>query len=110
MPRPKCCRRVTGQPCCRRFKPAGIRARDLEEVRLAEDEFEALRLADYLGLYQQEAAQRMGVSRQTFGRIVTQARAKVARALVQGLVLTIEDSDSEQPGCLRTATDSEPKE
>lgn len=108
MPRPKCCRRVEGRPCCRKFKPAGVRARNLEEVHLAADEFEALRLADHLGLYQQEAAERMGISRPTFGRIVTQARTKVAKALVEGLALTIGESELEQPHC--TGPDPETKE
>ena len=106
MPRPKCCRRVAGRPCSRRFKPAGVRARNLKEVLLAADEFEALRLADHLGLYQQEAAQQMGVSRQTFGRIITQARAKVARALVEGLALTI----GEPEPCRETEPTPQPKE
>ncbi len=72
------------------FKPAGIPARDLEAVVLALDELEALRLADLLGLYQDEAAGRMGVSRPTFGRIVESGRRKVADALVRGKALVIE--------------------
>jgi predicted DNA-binding protein (UPF0251 family) len=72
------------------FKPAGIPARALDEVLLTLDELEALRLADLEGLYQDEAAVRMSVSRPTFGRIVEAARRKVARALLQGLVLRID--------------------
>lgn len=53
------------------------------------DELEALRLADAEGMHQAEAAQLMNVSRQTFGRIITAARGKVARALVQGRGLHI---------------------
>jgi uncharacterized protein len=64
-------------------------------VVLTVDEFEALRLADYEGLYQEQAAQRMGVSRQTFGRIVESARRKVAQALVKGMVLRIEGGEIE---------------
>ncbi|MCE5336869.1 MAG: DUF134 domain-containing protein [Desulfobacteraceae bacterium] len=90
MPRPKCCRRVGGEPPCRIFKPAGIPARFLEEITLTMDEFEAIRLADFNGLYQEQAAARMNVSRQTFGRIVEEARKKVARVLVEGLALRIE--------------------
>lgn len=90
MPRPKCCRRVTGQPACKMFKPLGVPASSIEEVVLALDEYEAIRLADFEGLYQEQAAVRMGVSRQTFGRTIEAARRKVARALVQGLVLRIE--------------------
>jgi predicted DNA-binding protein (UPF0251 family) len=72
------------------FKPAGIPARLLEEVVLTLDELEALRLADLEGEYQEAAAARMGVSRATFGRIVGEARRKVAEALVQGKALRIE--------------------
>jgi predicted DNA-binding protein (UPF0251 family) len=90
MPRPQRCRRIGALPANSVFKPAGIPARILQEVTLTVDEFEALRLADYEGLYQEQAAGRMGVSRQTFGRIVEAARKKVAQALVKGMVLRIE--------------------
>jgi len=42
------------------------------------------------GLYQEQAAERMGVSRPTLGRIVESARRKVAEALIRGKVLRIE--------------------
>jgi uncharacterized protein len=90
MPRPKCCRRVAALPGSSLFKPAGVPACSLGEVVLAVDEFEALRLADYEALYQEQAAERMGVSRQTFGRIIEAARKKVVQALVEGLMLRIE--------------------
>jgi len=57
---------------------------------LAFDELEALRLADLEGLYQEEAAARMQISRQTFGNIVKTARRKVADALVNGKAIHIE--------------------
>ena len=90
MSRPKRCRRVSSLPDCLLFKPAGVPASSLAEITLPVDEFEALRLADYEGLYQDAAAERMGVSRQTFGRIVEAGRAKIAKALVEGLTLRIE--------------------
>ncbi|SNS06706.1 Predicted DNA-binding protein, UPF0251 family [Humidesulfovibrio mexicanus] len=90
MPRPRCCRRIGAAPTCRVFKPAGTPLEGLEQVRLALEEYEAVRLADLEGLYQEDAAARMGVSRQTFGRTVGAARAKIARALVLGLALRIE--------------------
>jgi hypothetical protein len=58
-------------------------------VALRLDELEALRLADLEGLYHQQAAERMGVSRATFGRILGSARRKVARALVEEAVLAV---------------------
>jgi len=90
MPRRKCYRRISGPPRCGLYKPAGVPAKGLEEVVLELDEFEALRLADAQGLYQEAAAEHMNVSRQTFGRIVDAARHKVATALVNGWALRIE--------------------
>jgi uncharacterized protein len=90
MPRPVRCRRVRLAPGCTYFKPAGIPVRDLQEVVVALDEMEALRLADVEGIYHEQAADRMGVSRRTFGRIIESARKKVASALIQGMALRIE--------------------
>lgn len=53
----------------------------VEVVELALDEWEALRLADMEGLYHDAAAEQMGISRPTFGRLVERARHKVASAL-----------------------------
>ena len=90
MSRPPCCRRIAGAPRCALFKPAGIPASSLEEVVLQVDELEAMRLTDLEGLYQEQAAERMGVSRATLGRIVESARRKVSEALIQGKALRIE--------------------
>lgn len=90
MPRPSCPRKIAHLPPATYFKPAGIPLREIREIRLAADELEAMRLADYEGLYNVEAAERMGVSRQTFDRIVNRARKKVAEALVNGCALRIE--------------------
>lgn len=77
----------------RRFKPAGVSARELEEVVLSLDGAEAICLADLEGLYQEAAAQRMGVSRQTFGRIVETARRTIADAIINGKCLRIEGGE-----------------
>ena len=90
MSRPLCCRHVTGKPTATVFKPAGIPACDLEVVIVSLDEFEAIRLADGEGLYQEQAARHMKVSRPTFGRIVEAAHRKVADALLNGKTLKIE--------------------
>jgi predicted DNA-binding protein (UPF0251 family) len=90
MPRPRCCRRILLEPNCKVFKPAGVPLISLEEIVLAMDEFEAIRLADLEQLYHGEAADMMGVSRQTFGRILESARGKVAKVLANGLALRIE--------------------
>lgn len=68
------------------------------EVVLLAEELEALRLADAEGLYHEEAAGLMGVSRPTFGRMLTQARRKVASALSRGLGIRIEDQSQSPDG------------
>jgi predicted DNA-binding protein (UPF0251 family) len=95
MARPIHCRRVTSLPGSTYFKPRGIPLSMLEDVVLTVDEFEAIRLADLEGLYQEQAAERMGVSRQTFGRIIESAHRKVAEVLVRGKALKIEGGDVE---------------
>ena len=90
MSRPQCCRRVAARPIASVFHPAGIPVRGLDEIVLTLDEFEAIRLADLEGLYQEQAAERMRVSRPTFGRILATAHRKVAEALAHGKTLKIE--------------------
>jgi predicted DNA-binding protein (UPF0251 family) len=95
MPRPKKFRWVARSPGVSYFKPQGIPLRMLEHVSLGVDELEAMRLADSEGLNQEEAAQRMNVSRATFGRIVAQGRSKVADALVHGKAIRIQGGQVE---------------
>lgn len=95
MARPVMCRRIGCSPESRYFKPRGIPLSRLEETVITVDELEAIRLADREELYQEEAAERMNVSRQTFGRIVQSARKKVADALVNGKALRIEGGEIE---------------
>jgi len=87
--RPCKCRRVSGRPRSFLFKPCGIPFRELHETCLTLDELEAIRLADLEELYQEEAALRMGVSRQTFGNIIRSAHGKIADALVNAKSLKI---------------------
>jgi len=93
MARPINCRRIGCQPQSTYFKPKGIPLSDLEEIILRMDEFEAIRLADLEKLHQEDAAEKMKISRQTFGRIVNSARRKVADALVEGKALKIEGGE-----------------
>jgi predicted DNA-binding protein (UPF0251 family)/predicted Fe-Mo cluster-binding NifX family protein len=98
MPRPFNERLVRCDLQQRRFKPAGVPARELEEVVLTLDGAEAVCLADLEGLYQEAAAQRMGVSRQTFGRIVEAARHAIADAIINGKCLRIEGGEIARRG------------
>lgn len=90
MPRPFRCRRVRCRPDANYFKPRGIPTDLLEEVDLTMDELEAIRLADLEGKYQEEAAKKMNISRQTFGNIVISAHKKIADVLVNSKALKIE--------------------
>lgn len=59
-------------------------------MSIGQDGLEALRLADIEGLYQDAAAQRMGVSRQTYARILSRARQAVAASLVERRMLLVQ--------------------
>lgn len=93
MPRSKCCRQVGCVPDKNYFKPKGIPSLQLEEVVLSLDEFEAVRLADLEGMYQEDGARKMNISRQTFGRIIDSAHRKIADVLVNGKALKIEGGE-----------------
>ncbi|MBN2162946.1 MAG: DUF134 domain-containing protein [Pontiellaceae bacterium] len=90
MPRPENIREIDTAPQVTWFKPAGVPMRNLEEVVLTLDEIEAIRLADAEGLYQEQVAEQMKVSRPTVGRILASARGKIADALVNGKAMRIE--------------------
>ena len=64
--RPRRARCIGFDPSHICFKPCGVRGKGMETVELQADEFEALRLMDFEGLYQEQCAERMGISRTTF--------------------------------------------
>ena len=84
-------RRIRGRFHHNCFKPCGIRGAELDFEVLTKDEMEAIRLADFEGLYQEEAAKEMEVSRPTFSRILSNARKKIANALINGKAIEIEN-------------------
>ena len=90
MSRPCKCRRICFNPdvCC--FKPTGIPLDKLEEVSVTFDELEALRLADLNEMFQEHAAKKMNVSRQTFGNIISSAHKKIADFLINVKALKVE--------------------
>jgi predicted DNA-binding protein (UPF0251 family) len=89
MSRPKNNRIVYEPPYYTDFKPAGVSVRSLEEVELTLDEFEAVRLADLIGMTHEEAANEMGISRSTFSRLIVKSRAKIADFFFKGKRLTV---------------------
>lgn len=93
MPRPKCQRRIGCPPTMEGFKPFGIHRNGKETVTLLFEEYEALRLTDYEGMTQEQAAEKMQVSRPTFTRIYEQARKTIAKAFVEGSAIIIQGGD-----------------
>ena len=90
MPRPKNNRIVHEPPIFTEFKPAGVPATGLKQVLLTLDEFEAMRLADFIGMSHEEAADEMGISRSTFSRLIEKSRKKIAEFIFRGRLLTID--------------------
>ena len=91
MGRPNKARRVCRLPSHRAFAPTDGPAQQL--IRLSVEEYEALRLMDYLGLTQQQAAAQMEISRSALQSTYAEARKKLAMFLVEGRRLQIEGGD-----------------
>ena len=89
MSRPKRQRQISSYPKSTYFKPAGIRLKELQTIIISFEEFEAIRLKDFLGEDQKVAALQMGISQSTFHRIVVEARKKIAEALFKGMAIKI---------------------
>ncbi len=87
--RPKKYRIVKLDPKIAQFSPRGKPGRP-DELDLTMDEFEALRLADYIGLPQKEAAKSMRISQQTFSRVLKKARRSIAFGLINGNTIKIQ--------------------
>ncbi|MFO7987281.1 MAG: DUF134 domain-containing protein [Desulfatiglandaceae bacterium] len=98
MPRPRKLRFVQSHPAVTAFIPKGVPLRGREEAVLSIEGLEAIKLNDVQGLDHESAARIMNVSRQTFGRILAEARAIVADALVMGKILKIEGGHFDMPG------------
>lgn len=65
------------------FKPAAVPLKQLKQVQVDHDEIEAVYMCDGLGLTQEEAGQKMGVSRGTVQRLVTNGRKKIILAIME---------------------------
>jgi predicted DNA-binding protein (UPF0251 family) len=91
MARPKIKRTIRCNPSAYYFKPRGIPMSQLEEIILEDDEIEAIRLADFQGLFHEDAAIKMKVSRATFGRVLHSARNKIADGILNGKAIKLSD-------------------
>ena len=86
MPRPNKPRRVCQLPTYTHFFSQEQSAHTTNQgLLLSIDEYETIRLLDYMGMTQQEAAEQMGTGRTTIQALYTQARRKLSRFLVEGL-------------------------
>ncbi|UCG34715.1 MAG: DUF134 domain-containing protein [Candidatus Omnitrophota bacterium] len=88
--RPKKTRWVKCEPGERCFIPQHKSFGSLKGIFLSLDEFEAIRLSNFEGLKQVDAARKMKISRPTFSRIITSAHKKIADALVNIKAIKIE--------------------
>lgn len=89
MPRPVMGRWMYGPPIMRGFRPFGMPRKSDMPVELLLEEYEAIKLADYDKLTQEQGAEKMGVSRPTFTRIYDRARKKIAKGFVEALPIII---------------------
>ena len=87
--RPKKTRYIKGEPHIRQFSPRGRPGRP-DEVDLTIDQYEAIRLADFQQMTHAQACKFMKVSRQTFGRILKEARKKLSEGLILGKIIRFE--------------------
>ena len=99
MPRIKKPRFVSRYPTINAFVPRGMF--QTGEITLSVEGLEAIRLSDFEHLDQETAAKIMEVSRQTYGRILSEARGIVSEALVTGKTLRIEGGAYEMRGKCR---------
>ncbi len=93
MPRPRKQRHVCCMPGINEFMPVGGRRNAQDVVLLTVDEYEAIRLIDHEGLSQEECSEHLNVARTTAQQIYATARKKIARALVEGLIIRIGGGD-----------------
>ena len=87
MARPKKHRRVCSMPGTDRFRPE--HCENDTSVSMTVEEYETLRLIDYMEMTQEECSTYMQVARTTVQQIYNDARKKTATALVEGRPLII---------------------
>jgi predicted DNA-binding protein (UPF0251 family) len=93
MPRPMKRRKVCCLPGSNLFGPLNAQAEQGPFVVMTVDEYETIRLIDLEDFTQETCADQMNVARTTVQRIYSQARRKLAEALVHGKALRIEGGD-----------------
>ncbi len=90
MARPQKCRKISNPPKMKGFRPYGMPQCRIEPVVLKFEEYESIKLVNYDGLHQDQAAEHMNVSRPTFTRIYNKALKQIAKSFVEGKAIEIE--------------------
>lgn len=93
--RPKIPRSISNPPSVSQLSPTFLSkgGAGLEPIKMFYDEYEVLRLIDYMGLDQEEAGNRMGISRGTVWRLLQSARKKLVSTIVEGRELQLVESE-----------------
>ncbi len=95
MARPKKSRKILNPPKMKGFKPFGMPLCKAEPVILKFEEYESIKLVNYDGLQQDQAAIQMNVSRPTFTRIYNKALNLIAKSFVEGKAIEIQGGNFE---------------
>lgn len=90
MPRPINKRTIHTPPRVKGFIPVDHISMEFDPIRISIEEYETVKLLDYEGLSQQEAAKVMNVSRPTITRIYENARRVISKGLVEGRQIVID--------------------
>jgi predicted DNA-binding protein (UPF0251 family) len=79
---------VSGIPNFSKFGPKG--AMTNKTICMTIEEYETIRLIDYLGYNQQQCADQMNIARTTAQKLYNDARKKIGISLVEGANIIIE--------------------
>lgn len=92
IPRDEIPRTIRCDPIYSYFKPRGVSLSEVEgEVAITLEELEVLRLTDMEGLTQRGTGKKMGISQSTISRHIEKAHRKIAKALVHGLAIRLDN-------------------
>ncbi|MBN2604704.1 MAG: DUF134 domain-containing protein [Bacilli bacterium] len=93
MPRPRKMRTVCEMPQDIAFGPRGVEHSSDNVITIGIDEYESIRLIDLEGLTQEECARQMNIARTTVQSIYSEARNKIASAIVLRKWLVVKGGD-----------------
>ncbi len=91
MPRPRKRKKLGQKPAYNEFGPKGVPNSSF--IYLSLEEYETIKLIDHEFKNQEECASSMEIARTTVQKIYSEARTKIAEAIINGKTLIIEGSD-----------------